>query len=127
MVTFRLPSFLIFAVLLISCGKDLPELKGIDHNLWIQDKNACNGSRSKMMQAIDGEKEKLLVLKETQIVELLGRPDKNELYKRNQKFFFYYLSPGKLCNAENDSLPDLSSKLVIRFNAMGLAKEVSIE
>lgn len=76
-----------------------------------------------MLEAMKAEKEKLLSLNELQIVELLGRPDQNELYKRNQKFYYYFLQPSPDCPAP---APE-ALRLVIRFNAMGLAKEVSIE
>lgn len=59
-----------------------------------------------------------------QIVELLGRPDRNELYKRNQKFYYYYLTPAPECANYN---ANSSTRLAIRFNAMGLAKEIMIE
>lgn len=56
------------------------------------------------------------------LVDLLGRPDENQLLDRNQKFFKYYLEPGPNCdNPKVDA-----KKLVLRFNAMGLAKEVMI-
>jgi hypothetical protein len=58
------------------------------------------------------------------VVELLGRPDQNELYTRNQKFYYYFIQPAPDCGGSKDSI---SSRLVIRFNAMGLAKEVSVE
>ena len=59
-----------------------------------------------------------------QIVKLLGRPDQNELSTRNQKFFYYFLEPAPACGTATDSL---SARLSIRFNAVGLAKEVAIE
>jgi hypothetical protein len=59
-----------------------------------------------------------------QIVKLLGKPDRNELFKRNQKFFLYFIDPAPEC-VPGDSA--VVQKLVIRFNAMGLAKEVAIE
>jgi hypothetical protein len=117
-------SFLIFMVMSVACEKPLPTLEGIDLERWQQDKNACNNERGSMRQAIDHEKEKLLSLKQMQIVELLGRPDQNELYSRNQKFFYYFLEPAPACAGDNDSTAE---RLVIRFNAMGLAKEVSVE
>ncbi len=43
--------------------------------------------------------EKMLGLNEMEIVDLLGKPDKQELYKRNQKFYRYYLQPGPACSA----------------------------
>lgn len=108
----------------IACDKPLPTLEGIDLERWKADKNACNDTRAGMREAIDREKTKLLRLDQMQIVELLGRPDQNELYTRNQKFFFYFLEPAPTCPAATDSV---SERLVIRFNAMGLAKEVMIE
>lgn len=118
-------SWLSFSLIfLFSCGKSLPELKGIDKESWVNDKGACKDVRSGMIEDVRSQKDRLLALSEMQLVELLGRPDENELYKRNQKFYTYYLEPGPTC----DSLrrPEALS-LIIRFNAMGLAKEVVIE
>jgi hypothetical protein len=115
---------LVIIISLLSCGKSLPELKGIDKESWVHDKGACKNVRSKMIDGVKSQKDQLLALSEMQLVELLGRPDENELYKRNQKFYTYYLEPGPTC----DSLAgDEALKLVIRFNAMGLAKEVVVE
>jgi outer membrane protein assembly factor BamE (lipoprotein component of BamABCDE complex) len=115
---------LVIIITLLSCGKSLPELKGIDKESWVHDKGACKNVRSKMIDGVKSQKDQLLALSEMQLVELLGRPDENELYKRNQKFYTYYLEPGPTC----DTLAgDEALKLVIRFNAMGLAKEVVVE
>jgi hypothetical protein len=124
MVRFRLFSFLSFILLLNACGKRLPELKGIDRAQWIADPHACEGKRSKMIASLEMEKDKLLALNEMQVVEVLGKPDENELSKRNQKFYYYQLSPTlEFCNRADS----IELKLIIRFNAMGLAKEVAIE
>ena len=77
-----------------------------------------------MRESIESQKEKLLALDQLQIVELLGRPDQNELSKRNQKFFYYFIDPAPRCAGASNTA---AKRLVIRFNAMGLAKEVSIE
>jgi len=119
----RLLSALFILFVLFSCGKSLPEIENLDLDSWKKDKNACGAYRSDNIEVIRSQKEKLLALKESQIIQLLGRPDRNELYKRNQKFFQYYLEPASICeNAKIDAL-----QLVVRFNAMGLAKEVAIE
>ena len=102
----------------------MPTLDGIDLQRWQKDANGCNHARASMHDAIDREKTKLLSLDQMQVVELLGRPDQNELHKRNQKFFYYSIEPSAQCAREKNPNP---SRLVIRFNAMGLAKEVSIE
>ncbi|MBT1705411.1 hypothetical protein [Chryseosolibacter indicus] len=77
-----------------------------------------------MAALIEQQKQKLLGSDEMEIVQLLGKPDQNELYKRNQKFYYYYITPGPACQTA-DTLK--SSRLSIRFTAMGLAKEIAIE
>jgi hypothetical protein len=108
--------------LLVCCGRPLPTLDSINLEKWKQDKNGCLGYRAESIDRLNAQKEKLRGLSQDEIVQLLGRPDQNELYKRNQKFFFYALSPGKTCGTDS-----VSKKLSLRFNAMGLAKEVIIE
>lgn len=119
---FRL-NLLFLAFILFNCGKSLPSIDNIDLNSWKKDKNACGQYRTSILSEIDAQKDKLLALDEKQMVKLLGNPDRNELYKRNQKFYYYYLKPSPDC----PSPPIGTSRLVIRFNAMGLAKEVLIE
>ena len=122
MSTFR-PLGALCILICLSCGKPLPHLEGINREGWAQDRNACNSVRASMRRAIDAEKEKLLALSQTQIVTLLGKPDENELSSRNQKFFYYYIVPAAGCGGDDS----VAARLVIRFNAMGLAKEVAIE
>lgn len=120
---FKQLRFLFLIFIITGCGKAIPTLEGIDHDSWKQDKNACGQYRSTVVASIDSQKDKLLALDEGQIVELLGNPDRNELYKRNQKFFYYYLKPSPDCPSSTAE----TLRLAIRFNAMGLAKEVSLE
>ncbi len=110
-------------LLLCSCSKALPKLEGIDIAKWKSDKNACIGDRMQMENAMQSEMLKLKGLKEMDIVSLLGRPDANELYKRNQKFYYYFLSPGPGCGVHDS----VTHRLVLRFNAMGYAQLVSID
>ena len=119
----KLVLFNLFFFLLLSCGKSLPILDGIDIEKWKEDKAGCSLIRKNLIDQLDHQREKIKSLSESEVVELLGRPDKNELLKRNQKFFYYYLEPGSNCP---QGKPEFK-KLMIRFNAIGLAKEVSIE
>jgi hypothetical protein len=107
-----------------SCDKPLPVLAGVDQKLWKGDRNGCSHKRTLMATAVKSEKNKLLALNEMQIVRLLGNPDRNELFKRNQKFYYYFIEPSPDCT--RDSVKHALS-LVIRFNAMGLAKEAAVE
>lgn len=114
----------ILFIFLCSCRKSLPTLDHINLQEWKNDKLACSAKRSSMAQAIEDQSEKLLALSEQEIISLLGKPDENELYKRNQKFYYYFVQPSRQCS---DSVVGDPKKLVIRFNAVGLAKEVSVE
>jgi len=118
-----LRSLALTVLVFAGCSKPLPTLEGVDFQKWKEDKHACGGFRGTMESALKIEMEKLKGLAEMDIVELLGRPDENELYKRNQKFYYYYITPGPDC-PDHQPIPD---KLVLRFNAMGYAQMVSIE
>lgn len=121
---FSFASTILLMVLFSGCGRDLPTLDSFDTEAWKSDRNACGTYRATAATSLTSQKEKLLALKEMQIVELLGRPDRNELYRRNQKFYYYYLKPSPDCPAYDAAN---STRVAIRFNAMGLAKEVLIE
>ncbi len=116
-------SAILFVLLLISCGKELPTLDGFDTDEWKKDKNACLGQRQSMEPMLRRESVKLKGLAEMDVIKLLGRPDENELYKRNQKFYYYSITPGPGCGGTDT----VALKLVLRFNAMGYAQLVSIE
>lgn len=114
---------LFLLTILSSCNnKPLPSIEGIDMNAWREDKNGCLNYRSKSIDILLGQKEKLKSLDQMEIVKLLGRPDRNELYKRNQKFFYYLLEPGVECGVDKQP-----RRLSIRFNAVELAKEITVE
>jgi hypothetical protein len=115
--------FIGFIIIAAACSKPLPTLDGIDQSQWKDDKNGCNHIREKSFDLLTSQKNKLKGLSEDQIIALLGRPDQNELYKRNQKFFYYYIEPSAKCQMPSQS----PKRLSVRFNAVGLAKEVVIE
>jgi hypothetical protein len=111
------------AVILFSCGKPLPDLAPVDLDIWKSDRGGCNNQRAAFVNDFIAQQEELKGLSEDNIIKLLGRPDRNELYKRNQKFYYYDIEPGKNC----DPNATANQQIVIRFNAMSMAKEVSIE
>ena len=116
----------LFAFILVACfacAKPLPQLENMDMIKWRKDKNGCKGDRANMMSPLNEQRDRLKGLSEDGIIKLLGKPDQNELYKRNQKFFYYFVEPSVKC----DSTKTKSKRLSIRFNAMELAKEVVIE
>jgi hypothetical protein len=120
---FKWSSPVFIVIILLSCGKATPTLDNFDNELWKSDRYGCRGERLKLYSSLQTQKSKLLGLNEMEVVEVLGKPDQNELYKRNQKFYYYFLDPsGKCAN------PSASPKrLALRFNAVGLLKEISEE
>jgi hypothetical protein len=124
-MTLPSPFKTLFIILLVatSCGKKLPEIQGADFKVWKDDAKGCNSLRMTISDTIMAQKSLLFGLNEMEIVDILGRPDQRELSGRNQKFYHYLLEPGEACHT------DLASpkKLVVRFNAVGLTKEITIE
>lgn len=114
---------LLSLVVLIACGKSSPELENFDTVTWKNDRNGCEGKRSGMIASMQAQTNKLLSLKEMQVVQLLGRPDGNELYERNQKFYYYHFTPGKACAVSDSS----TTQLVLRFSAMGVVTEAIVK
>lgn len=119
----QLSCCLLLIILFAACSKPLPTLEGVDLDLWKSDRNACLGERTKMMESIISQKEKLKTLSEMDLVELLGRPDENQLLDRNQKFYKYYLEPGPPC----DQSVIEPKMLILRINAIGLTKETLVK
>jgi predicted nucleic acid-binding Zn ribbon protein len=107
----------------MGCRQTAITMDGFDIDKWSKDKNGCENIRSTMISLLEEQKEHLLAHTEMEIVTYLGNPDVNEISKRNQKFYYYYLQPASGC-AQALETP---LRLSIRFNAMGLAKEVIIE
>jgi len=118
------PSILVLSLALFSCNQSPRSIDGMDQEAWKNDKNACGGHRSQMIEDILKQKDKLLALTELEIVDMFGKPDEQELFKRNQKFYYYYIEPSRECD---QPVSDHPMKLVFRFNAMGLAKEITTE
>ena len=113
----------IFLFVIAGCGKSLPTLDGIDLKQWKDDKNGCNHYREKTINLLVPQLDKLKALDESQLAGLLGKPDQTELYRRNEKFYTYFLEPSVKCDSSNKG----AKKLVIRFNGVRVSKEVEVE
>ncbi|MEQ9424847.1 MAG: hypothetical protein RJQ09_10540 [Cyclobacteriaceae bacterium] len=107
----------------MACNSKLPTLEGFDREAWLNDPSGCNADRIDLKASFEDIQDKLLGLNQNEISELLGIPDEHELYKRSQKFFFYYLEPGPKCEQPTEN----AMRLQIRFSAMGIANELFIE
>lgn len=97
-------------------------IEGFDTKAWTEDVNGCQAKRAAMMDDLLKIKFKLRGQKIGEIKDILGRPDAIELYKRDQKYYIYYMEPGVECSAAKED----PLKLYVRFTAVGIANELSI-
>lgn len=111
------------ALIFQGCSRPLPEITSLDLNQWKADRHGCKGYRQSTAEVLLQQKEKLLGLSENQILKLLGKPDVAELYKRNQKFYYYTLTADSTCNHSGVN----AQIMALRFNATGLVKEITLE
>lgn len=108
--------FILFLILTFSCSST-PEIAGFDSTRWKADTKGCMGIRAEMVQTASLE-ETLIGISESDIVELMGRPDENNLYKRNQKFYIYYLG-----TCEDTAQ---GPYLQLRFSATNVTREAMV-
>ena len=112
--------FFISTILTLGCSGNI-ELNSIENHRWKQDNDGCNDYRQSVIEALFAEKSKLIGMSPSKIKDLLGPPNENEPYKRNQRFFIYYTGKGKQCEADYAQVPPT---LNIRFDAIDRANEI---
>jgi hypothetical protein len=113
-------TFLICATAL-SCGNKL-DLGDFDKTKWKADVNGCNSVRNTMLNELGEVKPELLGLYQKAIIKVLGQPEEQELYKRSQTYYIYWLDPIKGCSTPTEN----PRKLEVRFTALGIANEINI-
>ncbi len=113
---------LFFSLFFSGCASE-PAIS-FDAEAWRNDKMGCKSVRLEIYQELIDHKNEILGRKSTAIVNILGSPERNELYKRNQKFFVYQVTPGSRCISRHKQTTPLF--LIIRFNALDLSSEVYI-
>lgn len=119
----RLTFFLLVVLLLCECARPTPAFQEVDWDVWKSDPDGCAGKRIAFVEPLQRQRDLFKSLSEMDIVKLMGKPDQNELYQRNQKFYSYFFQAGTECDHPHEG----ALRIIIRFNAMGLAKEITIE
>jgi len=97
-------------------------VENFNSDVWIADQYGCKGDRLEMMNDILKVKFKLRGMKTGEIEDILGEPEGIELYKRDQKYYIYYMEPNENC----DSTKENPLKLYVRFSAVGIANEFTL-
>lgn len=110
-------------ILLASCTGGRNDLPEFNERAFRDDHNGCNRVREAMLPEIESALDKIKGMSENDILEVLGQPDHNELYKRNQKFYIYYITPSLECGETGQ---ETQLFLEIRFSATNMAREVLI-
>lgn len=113
---------ILFIFLISGCVEEAQV--SFDNDSWKTDANGCKKIRLGIYKEILESQDEILSLTNRQIIRVLGKPDRNELYGRNQKFFIYQISPASKCNITNNRE---TLFLFIRFNAVGLSQEVFVQ
>ena len=104
---------------LFSCNTELL-FDGFDSAKWKEDALGCNMVRVNLTDEIISRKAELFGLSENEISSIFGKPNRHELYSRNKKAYVYFIEGGPDCKEPLEN----PNKLVIRFNGVGLSKEV---
>lgn len=115
--------FLPITFLCFAC-KETPSLKNFDTNIWKKDLLGCMDKRGAYIQSLASQKNILKGLGQNQIIEILGKPDFQELGSRNQRFYIYYYKRGAQCEGGKPNLKQ-DAVLRVRFSALDSVNEIT--
>lgn len=99
-------------------------IEDFNSETWISDKKGCEQARYEMMPRLETLIYDLKGLKEAQLQDVLGKPDKTELYERGQRFLIYDVSPDESCTSNYQGQ---QVDLILRLNALGIVSEANLQ
>lgn len=102
----------------IACQPSTTSFETFDSDQWIMESRNCNHYRIQVIENMKTEFEKFIGMNETELIEILGKPEETHLYTRGQKFFNYQL----IC----DEAKTANKTLRIRFSALDYVNEVLV-
>lgn len=104
-----------FIISFTNCNKKI-ELNGFDSAAWKEDKSGCLGKRYKQLTALNQMTEQLSGIGESQMLDILGRPNRYELGERGVRNYEYYLKGDTSClDMTEKSIP----RLIVYMDAIG--------
>ncbi|MGB3851539.1 MAG: hypothetical protein WA958_16345 [Tunicatimonas sp.] len=119
----KLLLFAVLPALLFGCHSSI-DIENFDEAAFRGDTNGCAGERAGMKEELFAADRHLKGLTQEEIWATLGKPDRQELATRSQKYYVYYVDPAPVCTGDSTSLP---LTLFVRFSAMNRASEVKYE
>ena len=99
--------------------------KAFDLAQWQADRGGCKGIRTNMIEQVKAAELLIKGLTQNEIADLMGKPDRQQLAERNQKFYVYFLEKGEHCQ-DNKQVTNARS-VAFRFSAIGLVTEVTFQ
>ncbi|MBX9852439.1 MAG: hypothetical protein K2X86_11870 [Cytophagaceae bacterium] len=113
--------FFISLMFLSGC-KETPKLEGFRSQLWIEDKNGCNGKRTYLAEILLSKTTELKGTDDDDLVKILGKPDKYEGGDRGKRVYYYYTQQGSQCGS---GLLLEGTKIMIEFDALGKVRMIT--
>jgi len=124
-IAFLLSAFWIALACDQSPKSDWGQARQFHADVWKKDKLGCQGQREKLSAEFDSIRRNLRGMSQDEILKVLGRPDFQNLQTRNQKLYIYFVENGEQC--QNVQANSKARTVVIRFNAVGYATEITYQ
>lgn len=105
---------------LAACNNN--KFENFDAKAWKDDKNGCKGLRKTLASEIISRKQEIYGFTELEVIKSFGKPDINDLMRRQQKIYHYHLSHEEACPNDSTTL-----SLKMKFNAIDQVNEILIE
>lgn len=103
------------------CSDPLPT--GVDSVAWKANYQSCTGDRLAAWVDFKSTKERFIGVSEQSVLKVLGMPDRQELYLRNQRIFYYYITPGAQCGGTYTAKGE---QIYLRISATNKVTEINI-
>jgi hypothetical protein len=118
--------FILIAHFLIMASCSGPEnVPGFNNSRFKNDPDGCEGERMQMLDDILSAKNNLLGRNRFDLEKVIGKPDREELYEKGQRYYIYLLEPGPACDGTlNVEMPIM---LYVRLSALDQVTEVSVK
>ncbi len=118
---------LLLCIWSLAACKETPPLENFDQQTWKQDQLGCQSLRKSLLENLKANESRLIGLGQNQIISLLGKPDLQQLYQRNQRFYVYFYQKGKQCEDKTKVNIQDAPLVKIRFSALDRVTELRIQ
>jgi len=117
----RFLSIFVLVLLVTSCLKKV-DVGSFEPEKWKNDPKGCLAQRTDLVKDINQNKKSFLGLYQKDMLKVFGQPEEQELYKRSQTYYVYYIDAAADCSEPIEN----PRKLYIRFTSLGIANELTI-